>query len=94
MKRKLLISTLSGLAMLTMLIVPAFAHDGVGGDELAAADSMFIVAMIFALMTGLMIILSWRNGEFRNPEAIKRQALEMSLLEDDEDVSEYAITEA
>ncbi len=94
MKRKLFFSTLTVLALLLALSVPALAHDGVGGDELASADSMFIVAMIFVMMTGIWIIFSWRNGEFRNPEQIKRQALEMSLLEDGEDVSDYAITEA
>ena len=94
MKRKMTISVLLVMVLLLLLSVPAFAHDGVGGDELASADSMFIVAMVFVMMTGIGIIMSWRNGEFRNPEQIKRQALEMSLLEDGEDVSEYAITEA
>ncbi|HEX2913928.1 MAG TPA: hypothetical protein VH186_24200 [Chloroflexia bacterium] len=95
MKRKLLISSLTCLVLMLILVVPASAHEGVGGDEYAAADIMLMVAMLFAAMTGIGVMISWYNGEFRNPEQIKMQMLEMALLDDDgEDLEQYALTEA
>jgi hypothetical protein len=95
MKRKLLISLLGVVALMLVLTVPAFAHEGVGGDELASADSMLIIAMIFVLMTGMGIMWSWANGELKNPEQIKNQMLLDALLDDDgEELDQYALTEA
>ena len=72
----------------------ASAHDGVGGDEYAAADIMLIVAMMSFLMAGLAIIWSVRNGEFRNPEDIKRRMLDLALTDEDgDDLEKYVTTE-
>lgn len=95
MKRKLLISSLSVTALMLVFSVPAFAHEGVGGDELASADSMLLVAMIFVLMTGLGVMWSWANGELKNSEQIKNQMLLDALLDEDGDeLDKYALTEA
>lgn len=95
MKRKLSIALLSVVALVLVFTVPAFAHEGVGGDELASADSMLIIAMIFVLMTGLGVMWSWANGELKNPEAIKNQMLLDALLDEDGDeLDKYALTEA
>lgn len=95
MKRKLVISTILGLLLTILMGVPALAHEGVGGDEYAAADSMLVVAVLFILMTGIGVMLSWYNGEFRNPEQIKRRMLEIALLDEDgDDLDKYALTEA
>ena len=95
MKRKLIVALLSVVALVLIFTVPAFAHEGVGGDELASADSMLIVAMIFVLMTGLGVMWSWANGEMKNPEAIKNQMLLDALLDEDGDeLDKYALTEA
>lgn len=95
MKRKVVISLLCVVTMLLIFVVPASAHEGVGGDELADADSMLIIAMIFVLMTGLGVMWSWANGELKNPEAIKNQMLlDASLDEDGDELDRYALTEA
>ncbi len=95
MKHKLALSSIIALVLTLALAFPALAHDGVGGDELAASDSMLIVAVLFVLMTGIGILMSWNNGEFKNPEAIKRMMLEMALTDDDgDDLDKYALTEA
>lgn len=95
MKRKVVISLLCVVAMMMIFVVPASAHEGVGGDELADADSMLIIAMIFVLMTGFGVMWSWANGELKNPEAIKSQMLLDALLDEDGDeLDKYALTEA
>lgn len=95
MKIKLFISTLLSAVGLLLFTLPASAHDGVGGDELAAADSMLILAVAFVVMTAIGIYMSWRNGEFRHPEAAKRSMLEMALADEDgDDLDKYALTEA
>lgn len=81
--------------MMMIFIAPASAHEGVGGDELADADSMLIVAMIFVLMTGMAVMWSWANGELKNPEAVKTQMMLDALLDEDGDELDlYALTEA
>ncbi|MDB5079646.1 MAG: hypothetical protein JWP00_1570 [Chloroflexi bacterium] len=95
MKRKLVISILSVAALMLVFTLPAFAHEGVGGDELASADSMLLIAMLFVLMTGLGVMWSWANGELKNPEQIKNQMLLNALLDEDGDeLDKYALTEA
>lgn len=94
MKRKLV--TVLGLVLIMLLAFasPAFAHDGVGGDELAAADSMLIVAGVFVVMAGLGILWSIRNGEFRNPEAVKFSMLKTALYDEDgNDLDKYVTIE-
>jgi uncharacterized membrane protein len=94
-KRKLVISILSVAALMLVFTLPAFAHEGVGGDELASADSMLLIAMLFVLMTGLGVMWSWANGELKNPEQIKNQMLLNALLDEDGDeLDKYALTEA
>jgi nitrogen fixation-related uncharacterized protein len=80
--------------MMLAFASPAFAHDGVGGDELAAADSMLIVAGVFVVMAGLGILWSIRNGEFRNPEGIKFNMLKTALFDEDgNDLDKYITIE-
>lgn len=95
MKRKVVISLFIVAVMMMMFIAPASAHEGVGGDELAEAGDMLLIAMIFVLMTGLGVMWSWANGELKNPEAIKNQMLLDALLDEDGDeLDKYALTEA
>ncbi len=95
MKRKLFIAMTLVATLVLFFAVPASAHEGVGGDELAAADSMLMIAMLFTVMTGIGILYSWHNGEFRNPEEVKRRMIELaSLDEDGQDLEQYALTEA
>lgn len=95
MKRKILISLVCVAVMMVVFIAPASAHDGVGGDELAEASDMLLIAIVFMLMTGLGVMWSWANGEFKNPEAIKNQMLLDALLDEDGDeLDKYALTEA
>lgn len=95
MKYKVAISSFLILALLALMTLPASAHEGVGGDELAAADSMWIVAVLMVLITGIGVMFSWHNGEFRNPERIKITMLEMGLTDETGDeLDKYALTEA
>jgi Zn-dependent protease with chaperone function len=95
MKRKLLTITGLVIALTIIFVTPAFAHDGVGGDELAAADVMWVFGMAFFAMALIAILYSWHNGEFRNPEKAKYTMLEMGLLDEDgEDLDQYVTTEA
>jgi hypothetical protein len=95
MKRKFLVSISLVATLLILFAMPASAHEGVGGDEYAAAGPMLVIAFLFVLMSGFGIIFSWYNGEFKNPEEIKRRMIELASLDDDgEDLPEYALTEA
>ena len=72
----------------------ALAHEGVGGDEYAAADIMLIVAMASFLTAALAVIWSIRNGELQNPEGMKYRMLDLALTDDDgDDISRYAETD-
>jgi nitrogen fixation-related uncharacterized protein len=57
---------------------PAWAHDGVGGDELAVANWMLVGAVITIVMGILAGIWAAKNGQFNNVEASKYSMLEMS----------------
>lgn len=94
MKRKLLLIIGLVVTLTLFFVTPAFAHDGVGGDEYAAADVMWIFAMFFVVMAILGIFYSWYNGELRNPEKAKYTMLEMALTDEDgNDLDQYATTE-
>ena len=84
------------VATLYFVLSPtAFAHEGIGGDEYAAADIMLLVAMLFVLMTGIGVLMSWNNGEFKNPEQLKLMMLDLALDDEQgEDIQKYALTEA
>ncbi|NWJ45906.1 MAG: hypothetical protein HXX08_08510 [Chloroflexi bacterium] len=93
-KRKLVTVLLLVFLMLLAFTTPAFAHENVGGDELAAADAMWIVASFFLIISGLGIIYSVQNGEFRNPEKTKRDMLRRALLDDSgEELDKYITIE-
>ena len=79
MKAKLLLmKMLFGLAglMLTLAPTTAFAHDNIGGDELAAANWMLIGAFVVALTGILGGIWAWRTGQFTNVEESKYTMLD------------------
>ena len=54
----------------------AFAHENVGGDELAAANWMLVGAFVVALMGVLAGIWAWRAGQFTNIEESKYRMLD------------------
>ena len=56
----------------------AWAHDNLGGDELAVANWMLIGAIITVVMGLLMGVWAWRNGQFTNIESSKYSMLETS----------------
>ncbi len=92
MKRKLFTALGLVVLLMVMFVTPAFAHDGVGGDELAAADSMLVVAAAFFIMAGLALLYSIRNGELRNPEGAKYEMLMAALVDEDGDDLEKYVT--
>ena len=57
---------------------PAFAHDNVGGDELAVANWMLISALVVAAMGILALIWAARAGQFTNVEDSKYTMLELA----------------
>src|SRR4051794_13009962 len=68
----------AGGLMLTMAPGTAFAHDNLGGDELAVANWMLVGAMVtvvIGLMWGLWAI---RSGQFSNIEESKFTMLDNS----------------
>lgn len=72
----------------------ALAHDGVGGDEYAAADIMLIAALLFMAAAGIGVLYSINNGEFKNPEDTKRRMLQLATIDEDgNDVEIYTSTE-
>ena len=79
MKAKLLLMrTVFGLSAIMGAMGPttAFAHDNIGGDELAAANWMLIGAFVVALSGILGGIWAWRTGQFSNVEESKYAMLE------------------
>jgi hypothetical protein len=92
-------TALAGILSIGLLAVvsgTALAHDGVGGDEYASADIMWIFMVAFIVMTSILMYMSWRNGEFNDPEGIKITMLQNAALDDytGEDLEKYALTEA
>ncbi len=94
MKRKFLLTTVLVIALLLVFVTPALAHDGVGGDEYAAADVMWVFALGLFAMAGVGMLFSWHNGEFRRPEKAKYDMLEMALTDENgDDLEKYVTTE-
>ena len=78
MKPKLLTMRILLLLAGFMLVAApssAFAHENVGGDELAAANWMLIGAFIVALTGILAGFWAWRSGQFTNVEDSKYEML-------------------
>ena len=79
MKQKLRLSkVLFGLSafLLVMGPTPAFAHDNLGGDELAAAGWMLVAALVVAAMGAAALVWAIRAGQFNNVEESKYTMLE------------------
>lgn len=94
MKRKISVVLITVMLLLAAFATPALAHDGVGGDELAVADAMLQVAVVFFVLTGLGIIWAVRNGEFRDPEGTKIEMLNSALVDEDgQDLEKYVTVE-
>ena len=94
MKRKLIaLGTL--IILLGVVFAPtALAHDGVGGDEYAAADIMLMAALFTFVAAAFAMMYSISNGEFKNPEETKRRMLELATIDEDgNDVEMYVSTE-
>ena len=68
---------LSG-AIFVMIPSAAYAHDGVGGDELATAGIMLVAAIVVALMGALAMLWAFKIGQFDNVEESKYAMLETS----------------
>jgi nitrogen fixation-related uncharacterized protein len=77
MKRRLFIYTILGTAA-ALAPSNALAHDGLGGDELAASNWMLIGALITIVMGILAGIWAAKNGQFNNVESSKYSMIEMS----------------
>jgi amino acid permease len=94
MKRKISLALIGAILLTLLLIVPALAHENVGGDELAGADIMLVIALVFFTMTGIFIIFSVQNGELRNPEGIKYQMLQVaSFDEQGQDLEDFVLVD-
>ena len=93
-KRKIIGVVVVVLLMGIVFAPTALAHDGVGGDEYAAADIMLIAALLFFIAGAFGIIWSINNGEFKHPEDTKRRMLELATIDEDgNDVEMYTNTE-
>jgi cbb3-type cytochrome oxidase maturation protein len=68
---------LSGL-LLTFTPSPAFAHDNLGGDELAVANWMLIAAIVVAVMGVVALAWAARAGQFSNVEESKYRMLDLA----------------
>jgi nitrogen fixation-related uncharacterized protein len=69
---------LFGLGGLMLIMAPgtAFAHDALGGDELAVADWMLIAAVVTMVIAGLAALWAYKAGQFSNIEDSKYTMLE------------------
>jgi nitrogen fixation-related uncharacterized protein len=79
MKNRLrLMRFLFGLGGLMLIMAPgtAFAHDPLGGDELAVADWMLIAAVVTIVIAGLAGLWAYKAGQFSNIEESKYSMLE------------------
>ncbi len=89
-KRKILGVIVSVLLLGVLFAPTALAHDGVGGDEYAAADIMLVAALLFFVAGAFGIIWAINNGEFKHPEDTKRRMLELATIDEDgNDVEMY-----
>jgi cbb3-type cytochrome oxidase maturation protein len=62
--------------LLVMGPSPAFAHDNLGGDELAAIFWMLVSALVVAAMGAVALIWALRTGQFNNVEESKYTMLD------------------
>lgn len=71
---------LSVLSVLLLVLAPspAFAHDNLGGDELAVANWMLLSALVVAAMGVLALVWAVRSGQFSNVEESKYRMLELA----------------
>ena len=67
-----------GAFMLVAAPSPAFAHDNLGGDELAAANWMLLGALVTILMGVVAGYWAIRAGQFSNVEESKYKMLDAS----------------
>ncbi|MFL5733212.1 MAG: cbb3-type cytochrome oxidase assembly protein [Chloroflexia bacterium] len=69
---------LVGLSGALLIAAPsqAFAHDNLGGDELAVANWMLVAAMVVLVMGVLAGIWAARTGQFSNVEESKYRMLD------------------
>jgi nitrogen fixation-related uncharacterized protein len=65
-----------GGAMLIMAPGTAFAHDALGGDELAVASWMLIAAIVTIVLAALAALWAFKAGQFSNIEDSKYAMLE------------------
>jgi nitrogen fixation-related uncharacterized protein len=65
-----------GTGMAVLAPGTAFAHDNLGGDELAVANWMLIAALFVAMLGGLAMVWAAMSGQFRNVEDSKFTMLE------------------
>jgi len=77
-KRLRLMRFLFGLGGLMLIMAPgtAFAHDALGGDELAVADWMLIAAIVTIVIAALAALWAFKAGQFSNIEDSKYSMLE------------------
>ncbi|HUS14230.1 MAG TPA: cbb3-type cytochrome oxidase assembly protein [Chloroflexia bacterium] len=55
---------------------PAFAHDNLGGDELAMAMIIFTIGMTLVAGAALGVLWAFRSGQFNDVESAKYTMLE------------------
>lgn len=65
-----------GTAMTAFAPTAAFAHDNLGGDELAVANWMLIGAVVVALIGALAMVWGFSSGQFNNIEESKYTMLD------------------
>ena len=65
-----------GALALALAPSPAWAHDNLGGDELAVANWMLVGAMITIVLGILWGVWAIKTGQFTNVEASKYTMLE------------------
>jgi cbb3-type cytochrome oxidase maturation protein len=69
---------LVGLGGFMLIVAPgtAFAHDNLGGDELAVANWMLVGALLTIVMGVLAGLWAMRSGQFNNIEESKYSMLD------------------
>ena len=75
--RKKWISAAAGI-LLALVPASAFAHDNVGGDELAAANWMLVGAILTIVLGLIWGVWAVRAGQFSNVEESKYRMLELA----------------
>jgi nitrogen fixation-related uncharacterized protein len=95
--RKWWIGAAAGL-LLALVPASAFAHDNVGGDELAVANWMLVGAIITIVIGVIWGVWALRTGQFNNVEESKYRMLELAddydAIMADVDARERSLREA